>query len=71
MSDAYVGVTVILRARTAKGVKLSPAADEDHSAWIARSCLHGADDSALDAVAIGDEISLRMFEWVARKEGLA
>lgn len=70
MSDSYVGVSVILRRRTAKAVLVSPFADQDESAWIPRSCIHGTDDRVLDAVALGDELTLRMFEWIAERENL-
>lgn len=69
MSEAYITIPVIVRGRTAKGVKLSPVAEPDHAAWIGRSCIHGADDMEIDACKIGDELDVRMFDWVARKEG--
>lgn len=68
--EKYVGVTVILRRLTAKAALVSPSAAPEHEAWVPRSCIHGADDSALDAVALGDEIALRMFQWIAQKNGL-
>jgi len=68
--EAYVTANVIIRARTAKGVRLSPVDDPDHAVWIGRSCLHGADDMELNALKDGDETELRLFAWVARKENL-
>lgn len=70
MSDNYVGVTVILQKRSVKAVLVSPVADPSVSVWIPRSCIHGADDSAIDAIALGDEVTLRMFEWIANREGM-
>lgn len=68
--DTYVGVTVILHRRTAKAVQVSPESDLSVTAWIPRSCLHGADDSVIDALALPDEVSIRIFQWIADREGL-
>jgi hypothetical protein len=68
MSDNYVGVTAKLLARRPKAILLE---GENGGGWIPRSCIHGGDDSALDAIAIGDEVTLRIFEWVANRENLA
>jgi hypothetical protein len=65
--DEYVGVTAKILARRAKAVLLE---NDNGSGWVPRSTIHGADDSALEAVAIGDEVSLRVFEWKAQDAGL-
>lgn len=70
MSDEYVGVTAKLRARTAKAVLLDVGDGVSRGAWVPRSCLHGADDSTIDAVAIDDEVTVRVREWIAEREGL-
>lgn len=68
VSDSYVTVTATLKARSQKAILLSH--DENlGGAWIARSCIHGADERKLDDYAIGDEVELRLFEWLAEKEG--
>lgn len=61
--DTYVRVSGFLIARTTKAVKIN----DD---WIPRSCIHGADERLLDKHDIGDEIELRMFEWIAERSGL-
>jgi len=70
VSDNYVGVTAKLKARTAKAVLLDVGDGVSRGAWIPRSCLHGADDSVIDNVAIDDEVTLRVREWFAAREGL-
>lgn len=62
--DTYVRVSGELEARTPKAVKIS-------GAWIPRSCIHGADERLIDQHEIGgNEIELRMFEWIAERSGL-
>ena len=68
--DDYVGVTATLRARTAKAVLLDVGEEVSRGSWIPRSCLYGPDDSAVDNVAIDSTVTLRMFEWIANREGL-
>lgn len=60
--DTYVHLTGGLEARTLKAIKFN-------GAWIARSLIHGADERLIDHHDIGDEIELRVFEWVAKREG--
>ena len=67
MSDNYVGVTAKVLCVRPKAVLLE---GEGGQGWIPRSCIHAADDSILGAVGVGDEISVRMFEWIAQKSGL-
>lgn len=68
--DEYVGVTAKLRARTAKAVLLDVGEGVGRGAWVPRSCLFGPDDSAIDNVAIDSEVTLRVREWIAEREGL-
>jgi hypothetical protein len=42
----------------------------DTTTWVPRSCLFGPDDSAIDNVAIDSEVTLRVREWIAEREGL-
>lgn len=67
--EKYVSVTGAMLAKTEKAVRIQTEATEDPT-WIPRSCIHGADDRRIDATAKGDEITLRIFEWKARAEGL-
>ena len=69
--EDYIGVTAVLRARTRDEVLLDVSDGIDAGRWVPRSCLFGPDDSVIDAVAIGDEITLRIREWIADCEGLA
>jgi hypothetical protein len=41
---------------------------DNHKAWIPRSCIHGGDERRLDALDPGDEVELRVFEWLVEKE---
>jgi hypothetical protein len=65
--DDYVPVTATLRRVTGKAVLL---AGEDGECWIPRSCINGADERALDSLSLDEEVTLRMFEWIAEREGL-
>lgn len=60
--ETYVRVTGMIETRTTKAVKFN-------NAWIPRFCIHGADEREIDKHEIGDEIELRMFDWVAEREG--
>lgn len=65
-SDEYVRVTAVVEGKTDKAVRLSNG--ETH-AWVPRSCLHAADDVALNNMSIADERTFRMREWIAEREG--
>jgi len=65
--DEYIGVTAILKHVRATSVLLEV---QGHKAWIPRSLIYGPDDSTLDGVMLDSEITLRMFEWKAKREGL-
>lgn len=67
MSESYVSVTATLLARSPKAALLK---NDEGQGWVARSCIHGADEGGINAADIGDEITLRMFEWVANDKGL-
>lgn len=60
--ETYVTLTGMIETRTTKAVKFN-------GAWIPRACIHGADEREIDKHENGDEIQLRMFEWVAEREG--
>lgn len=70
MTDEYVTVTAKVRGRSAKAVLLDIGEGVSRGAWIPRSCLFGPDDKALDDAEIGDEITLKVREWIAEREGL-
>lgn len=70
MSDDYVEVTAKLRAVRPKAVLLDVNGQDARGAWVPRSCIHGADDRGLDNIALGEEVTLRMFKWIADREGL-
>ena len=68
MSESYVKIDCTLaRNPTEKAVCIDVGGDQH---WIPRSCIHGADERRLDDLAVGDEIELQVFEWIAAKEGL-
>jgi hypothetical protein len=66
MSDTYVTVTATLLDRRPAAVRLDAG---NGGEWVPRSCIHGADECEIDDADIGDEVTLRMFEWVANKKG--
>lgn len=59
--QSFVGVTN-------KAVRLQ--VKDTGPTWIPRSCVHGGDDRELDRLEPNQEISIRIMEWVARKNGL-
>ena len=69
-NDEYIDVDVIIRARTGKGVLLSPQADPQHKDWISRKRIHRDDAGSIDVCKLDDEISVRIAEFAARKAGL-
>lgn len=70
MSDDYVTVVAKMRARTAKAVLLDVGKDVGRGAWIPRSCINGVDERTLDGAVIDSEVTLRIVEWIAEREGL-
>lgn len=61
--DNYIRFSGELMARTVRAVNID-------NLWIARACIHGADERNIDKHDIGDEIELRVFSWLAEREGL-
>lgn len=70
MSEDYVEVTVVLKAVRAKSILVSAVDDNTVQAWIGRSCIYGPDEAGLDKLRTPQETTIRMFRWVAQKEGL-
>jgi len=67
MSDTYVTIDCIFIRCTEKAVLIDVDGDEH---WVPRSCIHGADERLLDQTNYGDEINLRVWEWLADRDGL-
>lgn len=71
MSEDYVEVEVVLLAVREKSIRVRPAADDSADpVWVARSCIHGIDERDLDNLSTNQTITLRIFRWLAEKEGL-
>lgn len=68
--DEYVAVIAKLRKRTAKAVLLDVGEGVSRGAWVPRSCLFGPDDSTIDNIALDSEVTIRVREWIAEREGL-
>jgi hypothetical protein len=66
----YVEITATLRLVRPKSVLIETGDAVPLGCWIPRSCIHGADERSLDRIAIGQEITLRVFEWLAVREDL-
>ncbi len=65
--DNYVKIDCKILRVTTKAVRIDVDGSE---VWIPRSCVHGADERGLDQFNQGDEAMLRIFEWIAKVEGL-
>lgn len=68
--DEYVTVEATLEARTAKAALLNVGKDVGRGGWVPRVCLHFMSNKAVDEASIGDELELRVMEWVAEDRGL-
>ena len=64
--DEYVTITATLTARTDRAAQLS---NSDAIGWVPRSCMHFMSDKAVAEAAIGDELELRIMEWIADERG--
>lgn len=67
MSDAYAKVDCSFVCVTGKAVLIDIGGDEH---WVPRSCVHGADETRLDTLSYGDEVELRIFQWLCELDGL-
>ncbi|HLY06120.1 MAG TPA: hypothetical protein VKR31_10260 [Rhizomicrobium sp.] len=67
MSEQYVTIHARIIGRTNKAVRLQ---QEGETRWIPRSCIHGVDEQQIDSANVGQELDLRIFEWLAKREGL-
>lgn len=67
--DDYVVVSARFISASQKAVFIQPE-DAPAPIWVPRSCLHAADDRAIDGFDTGYEIEFRVREWLAKREGL-
>lgn len=67
MADEYVRIICTYIARTSRSVKIRVGKSE---CWIARSCINGIDEPQVETANHGDELELRIFAWLAKKENL-
>ena len=66
MSDAYVKIDCLIVKVTPKAVLIDVNGSEH---WVPRSCIHGGDEIRLDALHVDDEVELKIFQWIAEREG--
>lgn len=69
MSERYVSVTATLRKVKPTSIALLPEGGDD-LVWVPRSLIHGADERQLDTLEENETVTLRIFEWKAKQEGL-
>jgi len=67
-SEEYVTIVARFMRRTAKAVLLAQGDSVPRGAWIPRSCIHGVDEKQIDDAATGQELTLRIFEWIAERK---
>ena len=67
--DGYVVVSATFLSFTEKAVFIQ-AEDAPAPVWVPRSCLHGADDRAVETLSSGYEVEFRVRKWLADQEGL-
>ena len=63
--DDYVTVTTVLRRIRDEASLVDRARDDRVTVWIPRSCLHAADDLAVERAEIGAEVTIRVRRWKA------
>jgi hypothetical protein len=68
--EDYVEVVVVLKTVREKSILVSAAEDRTVQAWIGRNCIYGPDEQGLERLRTPQETTIRMFRWVAEKEGL-
>ena len=68
--DNYVFVSGTLKAEPRPKAIFFKSEESGETSWIPRSLLHAADDKAIDEVAVGSPLTVRVREWFAEKEGL-
>lgn len=68
MTESYIRVSVTLVRALPKSVLVRTAGGDE--VFVARSCIHGADERTLDRIAEESEVEFRVFAWLAEKEGL-
>ncbi len=68
--DAYVTVTTTLRRVGDRAILVDRARDDRETVWIPRSVLFGPDDLAVERIAIGTEVTIRLRRWKADELGL-
>ena len=67
MADNYVEIDCMFVRSTLKAVLIDIGGDEF---WVPRSCIHGGDEIRIPSLDSGDEVTLKIFQWFAEKEGL-
>lgn len=73
MSEAedYVGIDCWIVRRTDDAVLIRVGAwDAATQAWIPRTVLYGPDEKVMSRAAAGARMTLRMFAWKAKEQGL-
>ncbi len=70
MSDEYVTASVILVRRTKKAICVATDETASTDVWIPRSCLHAGSDATINEAELESEITIRVREWIAEREGL-
>jgi len=68
MSECYVLVEVNLLRVNPRSIIVTGA--DGVEVIVGRSCVHSADERQLDNLQTPQEVELRVFEWLARKENL-
>lgn len=70
MTDNYVDVEVVLKVVRPKSILVMASDGDQNGVWIPRSCINGADEVSLDGTSVPQKMTVRMFEWIAQREGL-
>lgn len=70
MSDDYVTLAIEIRFHNKDAALIALSEDPFTERWIPYSLMHGADESKLRLLRVGETMQLRIFHWKAKQEGL-
>lgn len=66
--DDYVEVSLKIMQVFHKSIRV--VGPDGGSVFVGRSCIYGPDEQKLDQMSFPQEVNLRMFRWLAKKESL-
>lgn len=67
----YEPVDIIYLTSTRMAILVQSQRDRENKTWLPRSCIHSVDEQKFDSeIKRGDEATVRVFLWLAKKGNL-